>query len=448
MSSTKPGAACTAKSRSAINTNIPVMIEQFLNGNIDEAGQMLFDNNPLSIVCSLVCDHEKQCEGHCILGKKGSPVHISSIENYISERFLAAHHPPRPPQNGLAAAIIGSGPAGLTIAIILAQRGYAVTIFESHDRIGGVLRYGIPAFRLPKSILDRYQQRLLELGVRIRPNTTIGGALRMDDLFRDGYSAVFIGTGVWRPNSLGIKGESLGNVHFAIDYLCNPAVYNLGETVSVIGAGNAAIDAARTILRHGARKVTIYARKPVLAASPREVEYAGVDGVDFHNCVRPVEIRRSGRRGFSGALGFRGHRHRPGPQGQDRVHVQRHRDQRTRPGENRRAGGHHPSGHLRLGRRGAGRQNRGGGRALLQNSGRRHGPVYAESAAFLERITFEILRISKLAFWRNALFSPESTPRCSRCLYALWATGTALRAARRVGLRGGCRLRVSRALSK
>ena len=145
-----------------ISTNIPVMIEQFLNGNIDEAGQMLFDNNPLSIVCSLVCDHEKQCEGHCILGKKGSPVHISSIENYISERFLAVHHPPRPRQNGMAAAIIGSGPAGLTIAIILAQRGYSVTIFESHDRIGGVLRYGIPDFRLPKSILDRYQQRLLE----------------------------------------------------------------------------------------------------------------------------------------------------------------------------------------------------------------------------------------------------------------------------------------------
>ena len=156
--------------------------------------------------------------------------------------------------------IIGSGPAGLTIAVILARYGYDVTIFESHDKIGGVLRYGIPDFRLPKSILDRYQQRLLELGVRIRPNTTIGGALRMDDLFRDGYSAVFIGTGVWRPNSLGIKGESLGNVHFAIDYLCNPAVYNPGEVVSVIGAGNAAIDAARTILRHGARKVTVFAR--------------------------------------------------------------------------------------------------------------------------------------------------------------------------------------------
>lgn len=277
-----------------IATNIPAMIEAFLHDRIDEAGQMLFDNNPLSIVCSLVCDHEKQCEGHCILGRKGSPVHISSIENYISERFLAACPLPRPEKNGLAAAIVGSGPAGLTIATLLALRGYAVTTFESNDRIGGVLRYGIPEFRLPKSLLDRYQQRLLELGVRIRPNTTIGGALRIADLFRDGYASVFIGTGVWRPNSLGIKGESLGNVHFAIDYLCNPAVYNLGEKVSVIGAGNAAIDAARTILRHGGRKVTIFARKPVPAGSPREVEYARVDGVEFVCGVRPVEILPQG----------------------------------------------------------------------------------------------------------------------------------------------------------
>lgn len=277
-----------------INTNIPLMIRQFLDGNIDEAGQMLFENNPLSIICSLVCDHEKQCEGHCILGKKGNSVHISSIENYISERYLAKLRPPRPVKNGRSVAIIGTGPAGLTIAVILAQRGYGVTLFESHERIGGVLRYGIPAFRLPKNILDTFQERLLELGVRIRPNTTIGGALRMDDLFRDGYSAVFIGTGVWRPNCLGIKGESLGNVHFAIDYLRNPAVYSLGESVSVIGAGNAAIDAARTALRQGARKVTMYARKEVLAASPRELEYARIDGVQIVTCVRPVEIRDEG----------------------------------------------------------------------------------------------------------------------------------------------------------
>ncbi|MBQ3060499.1 MAG: NAD(P)-dependent oxidoreductase [Desulfovibrio sp.] len=277
-----------------ISTDIPQMIRQFLDGRIDEAGEMLFENNPLSVICSLVCDHEKQCEGSCILGRKGSPVHISSIENYISERYLDKLRPVRPPRNGRAAAIIGTGPAGLTIAVILAQRGYDVTLFESHDRIGGVLRYGIPAFRLPKSILDVLQERLQELGVRIRPNTTIGGALRTADLFRDGYSSVFIGTGVWRPNSLGIRGESLGNVHFAIDYLCNPAVYDLGECVSVIGAGNAAIDAARTALRQGARKVTMYARKPVLAASPREVEYARIDGVEVQTCVRPLEIRNEG----------------------------------------------------------------------------------------------------------------------------------------------------------
>ena len=277
-----------------INTNIPAMIQHFLKGELDEAGEMLMRNNPLSIVCSLVCDHEKQCEGHCILGKKGSPVHISSIENYISERYLAKLRPVKPTPNGKSVAIIGTGPAGITIAVILAQRGYAVTLFESHERIGGVLRYGIPAFRLPKTILDTYQERLIQLGVRIRPNTTIGGALRTADLFRDGYSAVFIGTGVWRPNSLGIKGESLGNVHFAIDYLCNPAVYSLGETVSVIGAGNAAIDAARTALRMGSRKVTMYARKPTITASPREVEYAQIDGVEIQTCVRPVEIRTEG----------------------------------------------------------------------------------------------------------------------------------------------------------
>ncbi len=277
-----------------INTRIPDMIEYFLNGRIDEAGEMLFADNPLSVVCSLVCDHEKQCEGHCILGKKGSPVHISSIENYISERFLAGYRPPEVRKNGKRTAIIGSGPAGITIALVLALRGYEVTIFESKDRIGGVLRYGIPEFRLPKTILDRYKQVLLSLGVHIRPNTSIGGALRIDDLFRDGYLSVFIGTGVWRANSLHIPGESLGNVHFAIDYLCNPEVYDLGQTVAVIGAGNAAMDAARTILRNGARHVTVYARKASLAASPREVEYAQVDGVRFRYCVKPVEIRPEG----------------------------------------------------------------------------------------------------------------------------------------------------------
>lgn len=278
-----------------IRTDIPNMIGRFIEGRLDEAGEALFANNPLSSVCALVCDHEKQCEGHCVLRKKGQSVHISSIENYVSGRFLERFSPPPAAANGKMAAIIGSGPAGLTIAVQLAQKGYEVTIFEVRDKIGGVLRYGIPAFRLPKSLLESYGRLLKALGVRVRPNTTIGGALRVDDLFRDGYLSVFIGTGVWRPNVLRIPGETLGNAHFAIDYLSNPDVYDLGETVSVIGAGNAAMDAARTILRKGARNVTIYARKPGLtSAGAREVEYARLDGVRFSFCMMPVRIRREG----------------------------------------------------------------------------------------------------------------------------------------------------------
>lgn len=277
-----------------INTPIPQMIHEFLNGGITEAGKMVFENNPLSIICSLVCDHEAQCEGHCIRGIKESPVHISSIENYISSNYFDKMEIVRDPLKNKKAAVIGSGPAGITIATILAKRGYDVTVFESRENIGGVLRYGIPEFRLPKSILYNYRKKLYKLGVRFRPNTTIGGAISVDDLFRDGYLAVFIGTGVWRPNSLNIKGESLGNVHFAIDYLVNPDSYDLGEKVAIIGAGNSAMDVARTALRKGAREVTVYTHSEKVRASVREVEYAQIDGVNFEYCKSPVELTDKG----------------------------------------------------------------------------------------------------------------------------------------------------------
>ena len=190
----------------------------------------------------------------------------------------------------MKAGIIGSGPAGITIAVILAQRGYDITIFESREKIGGVLRYGIPEFRLPKSILERYKEKLIELGIKIRPNTAIGTTISVDDMFRDGYSAIFIGTGVWKPNTLHIKGETLGNVHYAINYLTNPDVYRLGDTVNIVGAGNSAMDVARTALRHGAKKVTVFSRSDHLAASQREVDYAKIDGVEFVVHVEPVEI--------------------------------------------------------------------------------------------------------------------------------------------------------------
>ncbi len=264
-----------------VETNIPEMIRLFLKGDINEAGAMLFENNPLSVVCSLVCDHEAQCEGNCIQGRRGAPVQISSIEHYISETYLDKAVLKREPSKGQNVAIIGSGPAGITVAVKLAQLGYDVTMFERMDKIGGMLRYGIPDFRLPKTILDRYQKKLYELGIHIRPNTDIGGVLTIDTLFGDGYDAVFIGSGVWRPRSLGVKGESLANSHYAIDYLQNPDVYHLGDRVAVIGSGNSAIDVARTAIRKGSRYVTIYARHQEVRASIREFEYAQADGVEF-----------------------------------------------------------------------------------------------------------------------------------------------------------------------
>ncbi len=278
-----------------INTPIPQVIKLLKENKLDEAGKILFENNPLTTICSLVCNHEKQCEGNCILGKKGSPVHFSAIEHYISDAYAPKMIKGPAKSNGHRIAIVGSGPAGLTIAIILARQGYQVTIFESKDKIGGVLRYGIPEFRLPKTVLDDLQYRHIELkGIKIRPNIRIGDAIGIEDLFRDGYKAIFIGTGVWRPNALHIKGETLGNVHFAINYLNNPSVYKLGEKVTIIGAGNAAMDVARTALRSGSRKVTCFSIEKQVAASDYEYSYAQLEGVHFEYNLKPVEILDNG----------------------------------------------------------------------------------------------------------------------------------------------------------
>ncbi len=267
-----------------INTSIPEMIKALKEGKVKEAGSFLFENNPLSVVCSLVCDHQAQCEGHCVLSRKGEGIHISSIENYISDSCLDQMKIECAPSNGKMVAVIGAGPAGITIAIEMRKMGYEVTIFDAKDKIGGVLMYGIPEFRLPKSILARYKKKLLELGIHIRPNTTIGGALEIKDLFRDGYKAIFIGTGVWRPKKLGVEGESLGNVHFAIDYLANPSAYELGKNIAIIGGGNTAMDVARTIIRSGDHEVTMYLRRNKVEASQEELEYALLDGAKIEYC--------------------------------------------------------------------------------------------------------------------------------------------------------------------
>lgn len=274
-----------------IKTPIPEVIRLLKESKLDEAGWMLFENNPLTTVCSLICNHEKQCEGHCVLGKKGVPVHFSTIEQYISRTYAPKMTKGPQPWNGKRVAIVGSGPAGITIAIILARYGYQVTIFENKSEIGGVLRYGIPEFRLPKTVLDDIQYRHIEMkGIKIRPNTHIGGAIGIDDLFRDGYKAIFVGTGVWKPNALHIKGETLGHVHFGINYLNSPDSFKLGQRVIVIGAGNAAMDVARTAIRHGVEYLTCFSITKKVAASDYEYSYAKLEGTQFEYNKRPVEI--------------------------------------------------------------------------------------------------------------------------------------------------------------
>ena len=277
-----------------ISTNIPEAIRLFKENKMTEAGEMLFENNPFSLVCSIVCNHEAQCEGHCIRGRKDSPVHFSAIESFISDLYLDRMDIQCKPDNGHRAAVIGAGPAGLTVAIKLAAEGCAVTVFDSKDRIGGVMRYGIPEFRLSRSILDRYARQIEKMGIKFRACTTIGGALEIHDLFRDGYETVFIGTGVWRPRTLGLQGESLANVHFSVDYLSDPSAFNLGENVAVIGVGNSGMDVARTALRHGVRTVRMYARSRHVSASSDELAYAQLEGAEIIYCKDVAKITEKG----------------------------------------------------------------------------------------------------------------------------------------------------------
>ena len=281
-----------------LGTPINEMVKLLLEGKMEKAGALLFENNPLSIICSMICPHENFCEGHCVLGRKGNAVRVSSIENYISSNYIDRFQPVKPSRNGSGdkTAVIGSGPAGITVALILALQGYDVTIFESEEKIGGILEYGIPEFRLPKDRLKKLKALLLHLGVKIRPNALIGPVITIDNLLRDNYRAIFIGTGVWNPKPLGINGETLGHVHYAIHYLKNSDTYALGRKVAVIGAGNVAMDTARTALRNGAEEVTVLYRRGEddMPATRREYRDAREDGVHFEFYRSPLEITDEG----------------------------------------------------------------------------------------------------------------------------------------------------------
>ncbi|MEG0152172.1 MAG: NAD(P)-dependent oxidoreductase [Cellulosilyticaceae bacterium] len=279
-----------------INTPIPEVITLFQEGKLHEAGEMLFNNNPLTAICAIVCPHETQCKGNCIKGLKGEPVRFCDIERYLSEQYLESLSVEKALDNGKRIAVVGSGPAGITAAMTLAQKGYKVTIFEMRERIGGVLTYGIPEFRLPRSIVNNLESNLIQLGVKIKPNTLVGPIITLDKLFLDGYDAIFIGTGVWNPKTLNIKGETLGHSLYAIDYLKNPSIYRLGEKVCVIGAGNVAMDAARSAKHYGSSEVHICYRRGEedMTATRAEIQEAKEEGVIFTLYKSPVEITDDG----------------------------------------------------------------------------------------------------------------------------------------------------------
>lgn len=275
-----------------INTPIPDIIKLYKEGNLKEAGKILFENNPLSAVCSIVCPHENQCRGNCIKGIKDEPVRFHDIEYEISTKYLEEMEVEKPKKNGIKVAIIGAGPAGITVAFELSRKGYDVTIFEKNEKIGGVLTYGIPEFRLSRDIIDLIYKRLRDLGVKIKINALIGPVVTLDKLFEDGYKSIFIGTGVWNPKKLNIKGETLGHVHYAIDYLRTPSSYDLGDKVIVIGAGNVAMDAAISAKYYGSKEVVVAYRRGFedMSATKHEISEAKKEGVIFNTFKSPVEI--------------------------------------------------------------------------------------------------------------------------------------------------------------
>ena len=280
-----------------ILTDIPMVMELFLDGKDEEAGAVLFENNPLSAICSIVCPHENNCYGNCVLGVKQQPIPFFKIEQYLSGKYLDQFDCAKPEKNGKRIAIVGAGPAGISMSILLAQKGFQVTLMEEQEQIGGVLRYGIPDFRLPRERVDACREILRKLGVTVKPNCYIGSNVSIDDMFMDGYNAVFLAVGTAKPNRLGLLGETLGHVHFAIDYLKSPKVHELGKNVVVIGAGNVAMDVARTAIRmvEDANVTVINNRREQdVTATNEEFSMAVEEGVTFLHQKAVLRITETG----------------------------------------------------------------------------------------------------------------------------------------------------------
>ena len=287
-----------------VGIDIPSFIANVAQGDFDGAYEVISRSSSLPAVCGRVCPQETQCEQHCVRGAKGEPVAIGKLERFVADRHAEkAESAPVPASNGHKVAVVGSGPAGLSCAGTLAKMGYKVTVFEALHTAGGVLVYGIPEFRLPKSIVRKETDGLRALGVEIMTNTVIGKTLTVDELFDDfGFEAVFIGSGVGLPRFMNIPGENLKGVYSANEFLTRINLMGAyrsdsatpvftGKKVFVSGGGNVAMDAARTALRLGAETTIVYRRTETeLPARREEVHHAKEEGVQFAMLTNPVEI--------------------------------------------------------------------------------------------------------------------------------------------------------------
>jgi glutamate synthase (NADPH/NADH) small chain len=288
-----------------VNIRIPEFIMKIRENDFEGAYQVITQTSSLPAVCGRVCPQETQCEAKCVRGLKGEPVGIGRLERFVADwhNTHSGEIPKCDPPNGHKVAIVGSGPSGLTCAGDLAKKGYKVTIFEALHTAGGVLVYGIPEFRLPKEIVKKEVDTLIKMGVDIQTNIVIGKTLTVDELFEQGYEAVFIGSGAGLPNFMNIPGENLKGVYSANEFLTRSNLMQAyldssstpiskGGRVAVVGGGNVAMDAARTALRLGAEKVYIIYRRSMeeLPARREEVEHAEEEGIEFKLLNNPVEI--------------------------------------------------------------------------------------------------------------------------------------------------------------
>ncbi|MDD3149390.1 MAG: NADPH-dependent glutamate synthase [Candidatus Gastranaerophilales bacterium] len=294
-----------------VNVNIPKFIAELSAGNLDDAGKTIRESNLLPSVCGRVCPQEKQCEGNCILGIKGKPVAIGALERFVGDNTKAVTSEIK--SSGKKVAVVGSGCAGISAAADLAKAGHKVIVFEALHKLGGVLRYGIPSFRLPRTALDREIDSLKAMGVEFYANVVVGKSITINDLKDDGYDAIFLCSGAGLPKMLHIQGENLNGVYSANEFLTRvnlmnahdaqtPTPIRIGKKVAVVGGGNTAMDAARTAKRIGFDEVSIVYRRSEeeLPARLAEIVHAKEEGIEFKLLHGPLKIL--GKEGYVSGL--------------------------------------------------------------------------------------------------------------------------------------------------